>query len=221
MIYRTEKTGNYTVIDNDYLRNQNLSLKAKGLLTLMLSLPEDWRFSTVGLSLIMKESKNTIQAILKELEDNNYLERYKARDQRGRFLYWGYNVFERPVTSPYPNNPDMDFPDMDFQPQLNTNKQNTNNQDKIDKALRGLNNLTKELIRRNFISEEDLDIVRYNSFLEEVKDQYDYYTIIVALNYTISVMRDKTLDENNQPILDRTAYFKASLLDNLEKLTRN
>lgn len=81
MIYRERKDKNYTIISNAYLRDMHLSLKAKGLLTLMMSLPDSWVYSTYGLSMITKESKNTIHSILHELESNGYLKRRKIRNE--------------------------------------------------------------------------------------------------------------------------------------------
>ena len=73
MVIRTEKLTNYTKIDNTYLEDKNISLKAKGLLTLMLSLPDVWNFNINGLRLLCKESKLAITNALKELEENRYL----------------------------------------------------------------------------------------------------------------------------------------------------
>ena len=74
MVIRVQKNTDYTVMANFHLRDRNLSLKAKGLLSYMLSLPDDWDYSVSGLTKICKESTNCINNILKELEANNYLE---------------------------------------------------------------------------------------------------------------------------------------------------
>lgn len=214
MVYRDDKEKNYTIISNKYLRDTNLSLKAKGLLTLMLSLPDNWIYSTIGLSMITKESKNTIHSILHELEKFNYLVRKKIRNNKGKFLYWNYDIFE----SPYHNNRDMDNLDME-NCDINkiTNNENTNYKDKLDKTQ--LNNITLELIRRNFITIDSLDIVRYNELFNSIINNYDYNTILIAVNYVISRMKDKTIDEEGQPILQTFKYFKSSLINNLNKLT--
>lgn len=73
MVIRTEKLTNYTKIDTTYLEDKNISLKAKGLLTLMLSLPDAWNFNINGLRLLCKESRLAITNALKELEENRYL----------------------------------------------------------------------------------------------------------------------------------------------------
>ena len=95
MIFRTNKITNYTKIDNRYLEDKNISLKAKGLLTLMLSLPDNWKFNVNGLCLLCKESKNAVNSAIKELKDNKYLEVEKTYDESGRFIY-EYIIYEYP-----------------------------------------------------------------------------------------------------------------------------
>ena len=95
MIFRTNKITNYTKIDNRYLEDKNISLKAKGLLTLMLSLPDNWKFNVNGLCLLCKESKNAVNNAIKELKDNKYLEVEKTYDESGRFIY-EYIIYEYP-----------------------------------------------------------------------------------------------------------------------------
>ena len=76
-VFRINKTKNYTVMSNYHFRDKNLSLKTKGMLPLMLSLPDNWIYSINGLITICKEGKKAIQSSIKELEDNNYLIRTK------------------------------------------------------------------------------------------------------------------------------------------------
>ena len=97
MIIRSEKLTNYTKIDNTYLEDKNISLKAKGLLTLMLSLPDVWKFNINGLILLCKESRLAITTALKELEENRYLIIEKGHSKDGKFLY-NYIVFEKQYT---------------------------------------------------------------------------------------------------------------------------
>ena len=83
-VFRIERTRDYTVMSNHHLRNANLSLKAKGLLSMMLSLPEDWNYTTRGLAKICKEGVDAIGAALRELEAAGYIVRHKLRDRQGR-----------------------------------------------------------------------------------------------------------------------------------------
>ena len=83
-VFRVEKTKDFTIMSNHHLRNPNLSLKAKGLLSLMLSLPEDWDYTTKGLAQICKEGVDSIGTALKELERYGYLTRRRLRCENGQ-----------------------------------------------------------------------------------------------------------------------------------------
>ena len=96
MIFRTNKITNYTKIDNRYLEDKNISLKAKGLLTLMLSLPDSWKFNINGLCLLCKESKDAVRNAIKELKENHYVETERTFDENGRF-YYEYFIYENPA----------------------------------------------------------------------------------------------------------------------------
>ena len=134
-IYRVHKKNDYTMINNYLIKDKNLQLKDKGMLLVLLSLPNDWDFSVAGLEKICKETKDTINGILNNLQKYNYLKREIKRDDKGRFIDWQYDIYEIPKDLyddlPHPKNPDMDnpdmvFPDMENYTQLNTNKENTN-----------------------------------------------------------------------------------------------
>lgn len=94
-VIRVNKTKNYTVMSNYHFKDKNLSLKAKGLLSEMLSLPDDWDYSIEGLASINKEGVKAIRNMLQELEDAGYLKRTRVRDESGRFAYI-YDIFEQP-----------------------------------------------------------------------------------------------------------------------------
>ena len=94
-VIRVEKTQNYTVMSNHHLRNMNLSLKAKGLVSLMLSLPPEWDYSVAGLVSICKESHTSVRSALKELEEQNYLIRERKNSEKGYFVY-EYTLYEIP-----------------------------------------------------------------------------------------------------------------------------
>ena len=85
-VFRIEKTQNYTVMSNHHLRNMDLSLKSKGLLSMMLSLPEDWNYTTRGLAKICKEGTDSIGSALKELERAGYIVRNRLRDSKGKIV---------------------------------------------------------------------------------------------------------------------------------------
>ena len=106
-VFRIERTRDYTVMSNHHLRNANLSLKAKGLLSMMLSLPEDWNYTTRGLAAICKEGVDAIGGALRELETAGYIVRHQLRDRQGRISDTEYVIYEQPQ----PKNPDTPQPD--------------------------------------------------------------------------------------------------------------
>ena len=130
-VFRIERTRDYTVMSNHHLRNANLSLKAKGLLSMMLSLPEDWNYTTRGLAKICKEGVDAIGAALRELEAAGYIVRHKLRDRQGRISDTEYVIYEQPqlrkpdTDSPDTENPYMDKPDTEKPAELNIEKSNT------------------------------------------------------------------------------------------------
>ena len=130
-VFRIERTRDYTVMSNHHLRNANLSLKAKGLLSMMLSLPEDWNYTTRGLAKICKEGVDAIGAALRELEVAGYIVRHKLRDRQGRISDTEYVIYEQPqlrkpdTDSPDTENPYMDKPDTEKPAELNIEKSNT------------------------------------------------------------------------------------------------
>lgn len=96
-VFRVERTRDYTVMSNCHLRDKRLSLKAKGLLSQMLSLPEDWDYTLTGLSSINRESKDAIRSAVNELEQAGYIRRHQTTDARGKFSGNEYIIYERPV----------------------------------------------------------------------------------------------------------------------------
>ena len=142
-VFRIEKTRDYTVMSNYHLRDKRLSLKAKGLLSQMLSLPEDWDYTLTGLSTINRESKDAIRSAIQELEKCSYIERRQATDKQGKFSGNEYVIHEFPaeaeetqepslaslsLENPSSENPTTEKPSSENPTQLNINKQNTNKQ---------------------------------------------------------------------------------------------
>ena len=122
-VFRVEKNRDYTTMANFHLRDRNLSLKAKGLLSLMLSLPDDWEYSVVGFAQICKDGVSCIRATLKELQENHYLTLEQSRDENGRMSRNEYTIYEKPLTEkPCAENPQAVNPYADNRTQL-SNKQ--------------------------------------------------------------------------------------------------
>lgn len=96
-VFRVERTRDYTVMSNYHLRDKSLSLKAKGLLSQMLSLPEDWDYTLAGLSFINRESKDAIRSAINELEKGGYIIRRQTTDASGKFSGNEYIIHESPM----------------------------------------------------------------------------------------------------------------------------
>lgn len=122
-VFRIERNRDYTVMSNHHLRDTGLSLKAKGLLSMMLSLPEEWNYTTRGLAAICKEGTDCIGSALRELEQTGYIVRNRIRDGIGKIVDVEYIIYETPrkrnapqphEALPKPGQPDTENPDMDI-----------------------------------------------------------------------------------------------------------
>ena len=117
--FRVEKTRDYTVMANHHLKNRNLTLKAKGLLSVMLSLPDDWDFTLKGLARINREGIDAIREGIRELEQAGYVMRHRVRDERGKLRGNEYVIYERPQL-PASDCPAQEKPALENPMQLNT-----------------------------------------------------------------------------------------------------
>lgn len=131
-VFRIDKTRDYTVMSNHHLRNADLSLKAKGLLSLMLSLPENWDYTTKGLAAICKDGIDSISSCIKELEKHGYIIRERLRNEKGQLTTIEYTILEQPKSTPperekpIRENPILDKPAQAEPIQENTAQLNTN-----------------------------------------------------------------------------------------------
>ena len=131
-VFRVEKTRDYTVMANHHLRNTALSLKAKGLLSLMLSLPENWDYTTKGLAKICKDGVDSICSTVKELEEHGYIIRHRVRNGIGQLTTVEYTILEQPQQSspkrenPVLGNPILEKPEQAYPEQENPDQLNTN-----------------------------------------------------------------------------------------------
>ena len=147
-VIRTEKTENFTVMANHHLRDMSLSLKARGLLSLMLSLPDDWDYSARGLACLCRDGENSIRSALKELEQAGYVVRSQRRNSRGKIVNIEYVIYEMPhhaapsaenphvenphVENPHVENPQVDRPHVD-RPRVENRTQLNKDKQKKDK----------------------------------------------------------------------------------------
>ena len=135
-VFRIDKTRDYTVMSNHHLRNTELSLKAKGLLSLMLSLPDNWDYTTKGLACICKDGVDSICAAVRELEEHGYVIRERVRGANGQLGSIEYTILEQPAepsperenpvqVKPILENPVLEKPEQEIPAQSNKDKSNT------------------------------------------------------------------------------------------------
>ena len=133
-VFRVERNAGYTVMSNHHLRNKELTLKAKGLLSQMLSLPEDWDYTLAGLSFINREKIDAIREAVRELERAGYIVRSRERDEKGRLRGADYVIYEQPqspkselptLENPTLENPTQEKPTLENPTQLNKDLQKT------------------------------------------------------------------------------------------------
>ena len=151
-VFRVERNKGYTVMSNHHLRNKDLSLKAKGLLSQMLSLPEDWDYTLAGLSYINRESIDAIRTAVWELEKAGYITRRQGRDEKGKMTAIEYTIYEQPqppeldcpvlenptADNPILENPTTDNPTSENPTQLNKDRSRTN----LSKKEKSITNLS-------------------------------------------------------------------------------
>lgn len=109
-VFRVEKNHSYTIMANHHLRDERLSLKSKGLLSLILSLPDDWRISIEGMTQFSADGKDAIRSAIRELTDAGYITRAQTHSEAGTFSGYDYIVHETPAASPSSGFPTMEKP---------------------------------------------------------------------------------------------------------------
>ena len=179
-------------MSNHHLRNKGLTLRAKGLLSQMLSLSKNWDYTLAGLSHINKESIDAIRTAVLELEKAGYIERSQGRDEKGKMTAITYTIYEQPQSS-VPKNPTSDKPILEKTKaenptQLNKDIQNTDLSKKEERNKDGLNTdsipilspapspLEKSLPEKNGTEQKDA----YKIYEELIKDNIEYEHLISA-----------------------------------------
>ena len=189
-VFRVEKTKDFTVMSNHHLRNTELSLKAKGLLSLMLSLPEDWDYTTKGLAHICRDGVDSITTALKELERHGYLTRQRLRNENGQLGDIEYTIHEKPVTgvkqgvspkrenprqvNPRQAKPEQAEPEQENPAQLNTNRSNTNSEKTYPPNTQGENPYPSVHLKER---QEDVAAIR-----DSVRSQIGYDCLVTPYN---------------------------------------
>ena len=222
-VFKIEKNKNYTIMSNYHLRDKKLSYKAKGLLSFMLSLPEDWDYSINGLVKVSKEGKKAIRAMLEELEENHYLIRQRIQLKNGQFDY-EYHIYEMP----YNQKGNTDEGNAEEDTQINTNIININKQnDKEDKPKSSFfdaekhNRLTLELIDRQYIMKDDIQLYFYDNLFDELLKENSYVELIIVLHYILARVKwSKFKDEDGNIIENKYGYLKESIYNNLRNINK-
>ena len=132
--FKKHKVGNFTVIDNNIFKNKKMSLKSKGLLALMLSLPDEWEYSERGLTVLSTDGRDSIRSGLRELEELGYLIRKQIRNEVGQLVGNQYNVYEEPkLVQPLLEKPiSVNTPNKELSNKVLTDKELTNTKDTVD-----------------------------------------------------------------------------------------
>ena len=205
-VFRVEKTRDFTVMSNHHLRNPRLSLKAKGLMSLMLSLPEDWDYTTKGLAYICKDGIDAISTTLRELEDQGYLTRERQRMSNGRLGTVEYTIHEQPQEpiakpiSPKRENPrqvnpvqvfpdkvfpEQDFPEQENPVQLNKDRRRTERSNKDE-------------------SNDMIDVIDdARAWRERIKENIEYDSLVQMYDV-------ESLDEIVELILEVLLYLRSA-----------
>ena len=185
-VFRVEKTKDFTIMSNYHLRDKNLSLKAKGLLSQMLSLPEEWDYTLAGLACINKEGKDAIRSAVNELEQAGYITRRQTTTEGGRFGSNEYVIRERPVLpSPLPENPTTastptELPVSENPTQLNTNSSKT------------------EKEKTELSSTDSLPISQKRNRTEVTAAEMQQYREIIAQNISYDLLRQEYPHQQEQ-----------------------
>ncbi|MBR5088685.1 MAG: helix-turn-helix domain-containing protein [Ruminiclostridium sp.] len=184
--FNVERVQGYTVMSNFHLRDSRLSLKAKGLMSVMLSLPPEWDYSLRGLAAISRESISTISTVVKELEELGYIERYQERESNGKLGGAVYNLYEKPKSGlpcadspctekPNTVNPCPEKPRSENQSQLNKYKLNTKKSNKEASITQSINPAASSESQIDWIDriEETRALVKDNIEYDVISGQYE------------------------------------------------
>lgn len=235
-VFRIDKTRDYTVMSNHHLRNTELSLKAKGLLSLMLSLPENWDYTTKGLAAICKDGIDSISSCIRELEKHGYIIRERMRNEKGQLTTIEYTILEQPKSAPperekpIQENPVLDIPAQaepiqEKTAQLNTNKSN------IKELNTDISNTypIKSYQKEPEPAKEKSDRIGYDeveTYRQIIKENIDYDVLSVNLNRDatmldeiVDLMTETVCTQKSNLVIAGDTYPAAIVKSKLLKLT--
>ena len=241
-VFRIDKTRDYTVMSNHHLRNTELSLKAKGLLSLMLSLPENWDYTTKGLAAICKDGIDSISSCIRELEKHGYIIRERMRNEKGQLTTIEYTILEQPKSAPLERekpireNPVLDIPAQaepiqENTAQLNTNKSNKKELNTDISNTYPIKSYQKEPEPTNAAqpTKEKSDRIGYDeveTYRQIIKENIDYDVLSVNLNRDaamldeiVDLMTETVCTQKSSLVIAGGTYPAAIVKSKLLKLT--
>lgn len=219
-VFRVERNKGYTVMSNHHLRNKELSLKAKGLLSQMLSLPEDWDYTLKGLSLINREKIDAIREAIKELERAGYIVRSRERDEKGRLRGADYVIFEQPQP-PTPDLPTLENPTLDnpTQEKPTLEKPTLENPTQLNKDIQRTDLPKKEKSNTDLSSTHSIPILSPNpSPCREAATPPERKGTEAAAQSAVDIYREIIKDNIDYHILKQDMKFDGDRLDEIVDL---
>ncbi len=187
-VVRVHKTSNFTVMSNYHFREKKMSLKAKGLLSLMLSLPEDWDYSIAGLATLSKDGKDSIMSALSELEKFGYLSRERVVNDRGQFAGVEYNIYEQPQENPVSEKPNS----------ANQNSEKPNSEKPAQLNTNSINHLFDKLFIELSTKQKDAELIAL--YREYIQMREDMKAPLTESGLTKLIDRAKRLSKDNMRI---------------------
>ena len=200
-VFRIHKTDNYTVMSNHHFKEREMSLKAKGLLSLMLSLPDTWNYSISGLVTLSKDGKDSVMSALSELEKFGYLKRTQVTNSKGQFAGVEYNIYEIPQT----DNPIAAMPNSANEQAAKSHAENARLLSTKEIKEKDINNLDvsstkkekdKEEIDR-VLMEEIRDTELIELYWDYIETRKDLGAPLTAKTFEILVARVRRLSKDN------------------------
>ena len=221
-VFRVEKNRGYTVMSNHNLRNKALSLKAKGLLSQMLSLPEDWDYTLSGLSYINRESIDAIRTAVWELEKAGYITRRQGRDEKGKMTAIEYTIYEQPqppeLDCPVLENPTADNPILE---NPTTDNPTSENPMQLNKDISRTNLPKKEKSNTDLSSTHSIPIHSLNPLPygeDEAAQPPERKGTEAAAQSAVDIYREIIKDNIDYDILKQDMKFDSDRLDEIVDL---
>lgn len=234
---RVEKNKNYTTISNVFLRDERLSLKAKGFLAMIMSLKDDWDFTIEGFVNITKEGEAAIYTAIKELKDFGYCKEEKIRDEKKRIVGNEYTFYEEPKTQSADNQLDCENQDLGFlnqanQGQISTTNNNTNNKvlneikEKEDNKLSSKKKVNNQDVLAQYdindVPSEFVDVVRdWCQYKRERKERYKTQSSFMAMVKRLIKLSSNNVDKAKEIIEQSIANNYAGLFELKQRSNNN